>query len=298
MHLKLTKAEKEIATLKNQEREVVEKVVYVEKNKPGKAPDAHVAPPLQFRDHTEEDNVGNGRFIDNEKTYDHEEEEEIDISETEHNALLNNPPKPKADEQRFDYAQIFKESNFQIIEGIGPIIENLLRNNGLKNWQDLAVSDHEKLHQILNEAGPRFKIQDPVSWSKQASFAAKGNWDGLIEYQRSLNSPKEAGKIQEKAITKVEKLAIRMMDTQQVRQDDLKLIEGISVRTESLLYEAGISSWKQLAQTATESLEKILINAGVDFKDIDPGNWKKQAEMAANNHWDALKKFQDENLLE
>ncbi len=283
LRLKLAKAEKEIATLKNQEREIVEKIIYVEKDKPGKAPDAHVAPPLKFEDHIEQDNGGNGRPFD-------DEEEEIEISEAEHNTLL--------DEQKFDYAKIFKTDNFQIIEGIGPIIENLLQNDGLKNWVALAASDHEKLHQILDKAGPRFKIHDPVSWSKQASFATKGNWDGLIKYQRFLCSQKETGKNQEKTLAKIEKLAIRMLEAQKVRQDDLKVIEGIGIKTEALLYSAGISSWRQLAQTPSESLEKILINAGADFKDIAPRNWQKQAEMAASNHWDALKKFQDENLLE
>lgn len=78
-----------------------------------------------------------------------------------------------------------------------------------------------------------------------------------------------------------------------VEPDDLKKIEGIGPKIEQLCNGIGIHTWKQLADTAVETLQKMLDDAGPRYKIAVPDTWPKQAEMAANGEWDKLKEYQD-----
>ena len=73
------------------------------------------------------------------------------------------------------------------IEGIGPKIAELLGNNDISTFDDLANADVEKVREILAEAGPRYKMHNPETWAEQAAIAAKGDWDALKELQDKLD---------------------------------------------------------------------------------------------------------------
>lgn len=75
--------------------------------------------------------------------------------------------------------------------------------------------------------------------------------------------------------------------------DDLTVVEGVGNKIQSLLNEAGIYSYEQLANANVSSLKEVLENAGSRFTMHDPTTWPKQAGMAAKGDLDALKKYQD-----
>lgn len=77
----------------------------------------------------------------------------------------------------------FTEESLQVVEGIGPKIEELLKNNGVMNWHMLAASTTESLKAILQKGGERFQMHDPSSWPDQAALAIEGKWAELEEYQ-------------------------------------------------------------------------------------------------------------------
>ncbi|WP_428225775.1 hypothetical protein [Flavobacterium sp.] len=83
------------------------------------------------------------------------------------------------------------EDDLKIIEGIGPKIEELYHNAGIKTWNALANTPIEKSKEILHEAGPRFTVHSPETWSKQALLAVTGQWEELKNYQDALNGGKE-----------------------------------------------------------------------------------------------------------
>ena len=72
--------------------------------------------------------------------------------------------------------------------------------------------------------------------------------------------------------------------------DDLKIIEGIGPKIESILKNAGIMTFRQLAGTSVENLFQILRAANLRL--ADPGTWPEQARLAANENWDFLKVLQ------
>jgi len=91
------------------------------------------------------------------------------------------------------YAGLFKNDNFQIIEGIGPKVNSVLINAGYKTWSDLAAADSNDIRKHLDDAGKRFGLCDPTTWPHQAGLAANGNWEELIRYQKFTDGGRETG---------------------------------------------------------------------------------------------------------
>ena len=84
-----------------------------------------------------------------------------------------------------------KQDDLKLVEGIGPKIEELMHAAGITTWAELAAAPIEKLEAILDEAGPRFRIHDPATWSKQAAMADAGQWEELETYQDELKGGRE-----------------------------------------------------------------------------------------------------------
>lgn len=84
-----------------------------------------------------------------------------------------------------------ERTDLKLIEGIGPKIEELLHKASIMTWDDLAETPVERLEQILEEAGGRFRIHTPGTWPAQARLAANGDWALLQEYQEQLKGGRE-----------------------------------------------------------------------------------------------------------
>ncbi|MBN1659043.1 MAG: hypothetical protein JXA93_11600 [Anaerolineae bacterium] len=76
--------------------------------------------------------------------------------------------------------------DLKLIEGIGPKISALLRNNGILTFAQLADAGHDRLEAILRAGGPNFRLADPATWPEQARLAADGAWDDLQALQDRL----------------------------------------------------------------------------------------------------------------
>lgn len=74
--------------------------------------------------------------------------------------------------------------------------------------------------------------------------------------------------------------------------DDLKVVEGIGPKIASVLQEAGIATFAQLAATEVDRLQLILDEAHVRL--ADPGTWPEQAKIAAAGDWEALEALQEQ----
>lgn len=78
-----------------------------------------------------------------------------------------------------------------------------------------------------------------------------------------------------------------------VKENDLKIIEGIGPKIEELYHNAGINTWLALSQTSIEKSQSILDAAGEGFTIHNPGTWARQAELAYQAKWQELKDWQD-----
>lgn len=75
--------------------------------------------------------------------------------------------------------------------------------------------------------------------------------------------------------------------------DDLKIVEGIGPKIETLLKEGGISTWAELAEASEDRLKEILDAAGPRYQIHDPSTWPAQSKFAAEGKWDELKEYQE-----
>ncbi|WP_343586860.1 hypothetical protein [Flavobacterium sp.] len=84
-----------------------------------------------------------------------------------------------------------KENDLKIVEGIGPKIESLFVEAGIKTWQNLSQTSTEKLQSILDAGGENYAMHNPSTWAKQALMAYQGKWKELKDWQDSLLGGKE-----------------------------------------------------------------------------------------------------------
>lgn len=107
---------------------------------------------------------------------------------TLHQTKLNNPAAlVKAETHPSD------PNDLKVVEGIGPKIEQLLKEGGIGNWTDLAAAPVTRLQEILDGAGDRYRIHDPATWPRQAELLANGDFTAFKEYTDFLQGGKSPG---------------------------------------------------------------------------------------------------------
>lgn len=89
------------------------------------------------------------------------------------------------------FGKVIKENDLKIVEGIGPKIEELFHQEGVKTWKQLSETSVEECQRILNVGGDRFDIHNPGTWPRQAQLAYEGKWEELKEWQDILDGGKE-----------------------------------------------------------------------------------------------------------
>ena len=133
----------------------------------------------------------------------------------------------------------------QIIEGIGPKMEEVMHENGIHNFSTLSLSSPEKLREILNKYGDKYRIIDPNTWPRQASLAHERNWNELITLQKSLDTGRSDTATDGLTDSKLEKWLIKAGIIRRWAQDDLKEIEGIGRKIKQLIHNTDITPWKE-----------------------------------------------------
>lgn len=203
---------------------------------------------------------------------------------------------------RGGYSGFFSPENLQVVEGIGPKVEAILKDNGIPNWSALAAKKPEALRAILKDNG--LQMMNPDSWPKQAELAAAGKWAELSEYQRFLDGGRsDMGDFETPA--KIDKLAAagglvlsegkKTKDTglnyaQIFDLDNLQVVEGIGPKVEKTLKKNKINTLSDLAAAKVEDLSAIL--AANKMQMMKPKSWPRQAELAKNNQWAELIEYQ------
>ncbi len=80
-----------------------------------------------------------------------------------------------------------------------------------------------------------------------------------------------------------------------IKQDDLKIVEGIGPKISGMFNDAGIKTWKALSEASVAKCQEVLDGGGDRYKIHNPGSWPLQAKMAYEGKWAELVKWQDEH---
>ncbi len=98
---------------------------------------------------------------------------------------------PKAEAKKPAPKASAKGDDLRKIEGIGPKTAEHLNNAGITSFAALAEASVERIREVLEAAGPRYKSIDPTSWPVQARMAADGQWDELKKWQEENGGSKK-----------------------------------------------------------------------------------------------------------
>jgi large subunit ribosomal protein L17 len=74
--------------------------------------------------------------------------------------------------------------------------------------------------------------------------------------------------------------------------DNLRRIEGIGPKISQVLYNAGITTFAQLATVDLSLVHQALLDAGIRL--ADPTTWPEQARLATAGDWKSLQALQGE----
>ncbi|WP_373073014.1 hypothetical protein [Zeaxanthinibacter enoshimensis] len=80
-----------------------------------------------------------------------------------------------------------------------------------------------------------------------------------------------------------------------VKENDLKLVEGIGPKIEGLFHNFDIKTWKDLSEITVDRCYEVLGSGGDRYKIHDPSSWPMQARMAYQGDWKALHRWQVEH---
>jgi predicted flap endonuclease-1-like 5' DNA nuclease len=80
-----------------------------------------------------------------------------------------------------------------------------------------------------------------------------------------------------------------------IKQDDLKIVEGIGPKIEGLFHNFDIKTWKSLSEASVDKCQEVLNSGGERYRIHDPASWPMQAKMAYEGKWKELVKWQDEH---
>ncbi len=177
-------------------------------------------------------------------------------------------------------ASLDEKDDLQKIDGIGTFLEKQLNELGFYTYEQLCQWDKETIGwvtQAMEYIPGRIEKDD---WKGQACKLT-GTTDKMHIQTPDENIP----------LTVPVPLFNKKSTTK--KETDLKVVEGIGQKIESLLKDAGINTWKELADTKVEYLKEVLSTAGGRFRLAVPDTWPKQAKMAADGQWNELDKYQD-----
>ena len=188
------------------------------------------------------------------------------------------------------------------IEGIGPKIEEILNNEDIHTYKDLRKSDRDTLKAYLDKAGSRFEKHEPETWPLQAGMAERGEWEELKIYQEFMDddsalfvgSKTDMAPNIASSSTSPDKSSNDIKNTKtDNKQDDLKKIDGIGPKIQSILNKKGINTYKDLRKSNRKTLKSYLDAAGNQFKLHEPETWPHQAGLAEEGKWKELDVYQD-----
>ncbi len=160
------------------------------------------------------------------------------------------------------------------LAGVGPKASEALAAAGITTYAALAEANEPQLRHALHSAD-MVPPANVASWPMQASYAARGDWQGLMKYNNKRAEPKHAGEKKKAAATKA------------AAPDDLTQLSGIGPRISTILSAGGVTTYEELEHTDPSELRTIIAQGGA----LPPSaldTWPTQASYAARGDWSGL----------
>ena len=161
----------------------------------------------------------------------------------------------------------------------------------------MAAAPAPEVEEIAKDEAP--VVEEPKAEEVPVEEASTNEEEAPVDVAPEAEEPKaeeapveEAPAAEEPKVVEAPKAETEIVAE---AKDDLRKIEGIGPKIATLLNDAGIFTFAELAATEASKVKEILVAAGSRYGFHDPTTWPEQAKMAAEGRWDDLKKWQDES---
>jgi predicted flap endonuclease-1-like 5' DNA nuclease len=169
-----------------------------------------------------------------------------------------------------------KPDDLTQLSGIGPKASDALAAAGITTYAALAQANEPTLRHALHSAD-MVPPANVGSWPMQASYAASGDWQGLMKYNKRNAEPSHHGGGKKSGAAKV-------------AADDLTQLHGIGPRISMILAAGGVTTYAELEHTEPSELRKI-IAAGGALPPSSLDTWPTQASYAVRGDWSGLANY-------
>ena len=164
------------------------------------------------------------------------------------------------------------------LSGVGPKASGALAAVGITTYAALAEANEPTLRHALHEAD-MVPPANVASWPMQATYAARGDWQGLMKY----NNRREAG---HGGATKSKAAKPKAA----APPDDLTQLKGIGPRISSILSDGGVTTYDELEHTDPSELRKLIAASGA-LPPSSLDSWPTQASYASRGDWQGLASY-------
>ena len=175
-----------------------------------------------------------------------------------------------------------KVSDYPLVQKAEKATEDL-KNVGMAKYKEMKEDVLDQASKIIHIAED--KIEDAKADLKKEAKKATPK----------KRATKKAKVTRAKTTKKVTKAASKKTVTKKVTKttvaDDLKLINGIGPKTETIFKNNGIKTFAALAKMKQPAIAKILEKEGAIFSTIQVEIWQKQAEVAVKEGLEGLAKW-------
>lgn len=192
--------------------------------------------------------------------------------------------------ERFTSDLIFILVVLLIAALIGFLIGYFLRKYKHRKYTALE-EEINRLKEICNRAQEETAhLKDECDKTKEEILLLKSKVDELSLWKQSfLSVPGDIPEVVFDDVLAAQALGYKFAE------NDLKIVEGIGEKIESILKSSGIDSWIKLSHSEPVKIKEILLEVGGPrYQMHEPGTWPKQALLACTGKWDELKQYQDE----
>ena len=93
--------------------------------------------------------------------------------------------------------------------------------------------------------------------------------------------------------TSFDSALVKKIFGKKIKENDLKIVEGIGPKIEELFHNFSINTWKLLSEASVEKCQEVLKSGGDRYKIHKPDSWPKQAKLAYEGKWKELKDWQE-----
>jgi predicted flap endonuclease-1-like 5' DNA nuclease len=205
---------------------------------------------------------------------------DAELVEKAKNMAMNNPVSKKVVGIVEDITETVSEN--PMVQKAEKATEDL-KNMGVAKYKEIKEDVLEQASKIVDIA--EHKLEDAIEELRKEGKKA------TTKKKASKKTKATKTKTTKKVVKTVPKAKATKKVTKTTVVNDLKLINGIGTKTETVFNKNGIKTFAALAKLKTPAITAILEKEGVRFATVQVEIWQKQAEVAVKDGVEGLAKW-------